>query len=80
MPTKTRNTRTPEKPLDFSKGVVGKYYERAIAARNVVVLDADLVEAFPDSASVNAALRTIKEVAMRTTKRTTRVRTRTKAA
>jgi hypothetical protein len=62
------------KPLDFSKGVVGKYYDRATASRNIVVLDADLVEAFPDSAAVNAALRTIKEVAMRTGKRTSRQR------
>jgi hypothetical protein len=58
-----------EKRLDFSKGVIGKYYERAIVARNVVILDADLTDAFPDSAAVNAALRTLKEVAMRSRKR-----------
>ena len=77
-PTKRRSTRTPEKSLDLSKGVAGKYYDRAIAARNIVILDADLLEAFPDSASVNAALRILKETAQRTTRRPTR--TRTKAA
>ena len=51
--------------LDFSKGVRGKHYERAIAARHIVVLDADLLDAFPDSAAVNRALRSIKEDALR---------------
>ena len=61
-----------ERPeLDFSKGVRGKHYDRALAARNVVVLDGDLVETFPDSEAVNQALRSLRDVAMRAATRKT---------
>ena len=53
-----------ERPnLDFSKGVRGKHHDRAMASRNIIVLDADLLETFPDSESVNAALRILKQAA-----------------
>ena len=42
---------------DFSAGVRGKHHEACRAGTNVVLLEPDLVEAFPDSASVNQALR-----------------------
>jgi hypothetical protein len=42
---------------DFSHAVRGKYYKRAIHGSNVVLLDPDVHGSFPDSASVNAALR-----------------------
>ena len=42
---------------DFSSGVRGKHFEAYRAGTNVVFLEPDLVEAFPDSASVNQALR-----------------------
>jgi len=42
---------------DFSSGVRGKHVEAYRAGTNVVFLEPDLVEAFPDSASVNQALR-----------------------
>ncbi len=42
---------------DFSSGVRGKHHEAYKAGTNVVFLEPDLVEAFPDSASVNQALR-----------------------
>ena len=42
---------------DFSAGVRGKHHEAYRTGTNVVFLEADLVEAFPDSASVNQALR-----------------------
>ena len=42
---------------DFSHGVRGKHYQAYRAGTNIVLLDPDLVEAFPDSASVNQALR-----------------------
>ncbi len=42
---------------DFSSGVRGKHYEAYRTGTNVVFLEPDLVEAFPDSASVNQALR-----------------------
>ena len=42
---------------DFSGGVRGKYYERYRQGTNLVLLEADVAEAFPDSEAVNAALR-----------------------
>jgi hypothetical protein len=42
---------------DFSRGVRGKYIERLALGTNVVALDADVAAIFPDSQSVNAALR-----------------------
>jgi hypothetical protein len=44
---------------DFSKGVRGKYAKRYAAGTNVVLLDADVVKAFPTSAAVNRALRSV---------------------
>lgn len=42
---------------DFGGAVRGKYYERYQKGTNVVLLDADVAEVFPDAASVNEALR-----------------------
>jgi hypothetical protein len=42
---------------DFSAGVRGVHHEAYRAGTNVVFLEPDLIEAFPDSASVNQALR-----------------------
>jgi hypothetical protein len=42
--------------FDFRHGVRGKYAKRF---HNVFVLDADLMAAFPDSESINAALRAV---------------------
>jgi hypothetical protein len=44
-------------------GVRGKYYRRATAATNLVLIDADLASTFPDSDSVNRALRLLVETA-----------------
>ena len=44
---------------DFSKGIRGKYAKRYAAGTNVVLLDADLVKEFPNSESVNRALRSV---------------------
>ena len=40
-------------------GVRGKYAARYREGSNVVVIDADLSEAFPDARAVNEALRTL---------------------
>jgi hypothetical protein len=48
---------------DFSKGVRGKYAERFASGSNIVVLEPDVAEVFPDSESVNKALRTIADIA-----------------
>jgi hypothetical protein len=50
-----QNEMRPE--YDFSAGVRGIHFEAYRAGTNVVFLEPDLVEAFPDSASVNQALR-----------------------
>lgn len=48
---------------DFSKGVRGKYAERYAEGTNIVVLAPDVAEVFPDSESVNEALRVLVKVA-----------------
>jgi len=54
---------------DFSKGVRGKYAKRYAAGSNVVVLSPDVAKKFPNSDSVNKALRTLVRVANRTRKK-----------
>jgi hypothetical protein len=48
---------------DFSKGVRGKYAKRYAVGSNVVILSPDVAEAFPDSDSVNEALRVLIKIA-----------------
>jgi len=50
---------------DFSGGVRGKYIERYRRGTNIVLLEPDLAKAFPDSQSVNSALRELLAVATR---------------
>ncbi len=50
---------------DFSAGVRGKYAARYAQGTNVVVLDPDVAALFPDSESVNRALRALAEIAHR---------------
>jgi hypothetical protein len=53
---------------DFSNmtgGVRGKYVERYQTGTNVVLLDQDVAKAFPDSTSVNEALRLLLQIAQR---------------
>jgi hypothetical protein len=48
----------PEYDLErLGPGVRGKYYQRYRAGTNVVLIDPDLSEHFPDSDAVNRALR-----------------------
>jgi hypothetical protein len=60
---KARVERTSDgmrKEYDLSGGVRGKYYERfAKYTDTLVLLDADVAEVFPNSRSVNTALRAI---------------------
>jgi hypothetical protein len=51
---------------DLSKlgpGVRGKYYRQATAGTNLVLIEPDLAEVFPDGESVNRALRLLAETA-----------------
>jgi hypothetical protein len=58
MSNKANEEREDDIPeTDFSGGVRGKYYERAMQGTNVVLLEADVAEVFRDSAVVSQALR-----------------------
>ncbi len=50
----------PEYNFDYSKAVRGKYFRRLVKeGSNVVVLEPDIAKAFPNSAAVNDALRSV---------------------
>lgn len=51
-------------------GVRGKYHKQATAGTNLVLLEPDVALAFPDSASVNRALRLLQEIAAKSSKST----------
>ena len=64
--------RTPETKVaeirpeyDFRRGVRGKYARRFASGSNVVVLDPDVAEVFPDAATVNAVLRVLAKLVLR---------------
>jgi len=64
----------PEYNLAALKGAIrGKYYKQAIAGTNLVLLEPDVARAFPDSDSVNRALRLLRDVATRSSGRTRKI-------
>jgi hypothetical protein len=72
-----RSSNGLRKEYDLSKlknGVRGKYYSRAAAGSNLVLVDPDLADVFPDAASVNRALRVVAEAARGVASRKTRNR------
>jgi len=65
----------PEYDLSKLKGGVrGKYYERARAGTNLVLIEPDLTDVFPDTDSVNRALRLLLDTAEAAAGHTQRVR------
>ena len=54
------------KRSEFGALVRGKYVARLQASSNVVVLDPEVIDVFPNAAAVNAALRSLAEIARRT--------------
>jgi hypothetical protein len=48
---------------DFGQMVRGKYVERVRESSNIVVLDPDVAEAFPNSKAVNDTLRRLIDLA-----------------
>jgi hypothetical protein len=59
----------PEYDLARLKGGVrGKYYKQATAGTNLVLLEPDVARAFPDSDSVNRALRLLQEIATKSSR------------
>jgi hypothetical protein len=74
---------------DFSKMTIvpkGRYAPHRRAGKNVVLLDPDVVQAFPNDESVNAALRLVMQMASIPSQRrgkgkhTARAKPRTKAS
>ncbi len=57
---------------DFGEIVRGKYANRIKAETNVVLLEPDIAEAFPNDEAVNKALRYLLEVAKTSTSLTQR--------
>jgi hypothetical protein len=55
----------PAREYDFRGGVRGKYAHRYAEGSNVVVLEPDVAKVFPDSGSVNEALRALVRIAER---------------
>lgn len=54
----------PEYDLSQLKGGVrGKYYQQAVAGTNLMLIEPDLAHVFPDSESVNRALRLLVDTA-----------------
>ena len=63
---KSADEMLPEyKRSDFTKVVRGKYADRLRKSSNVVVIDPDLTKVFPNAEAVNAALRSLSEIAKR---------------
>jgi hypothetical protein len=50
------------KRSDFKKLERGKYFERITASSNVVVIDPEVLDVFPNSATVNRTLRALAPV------------------
>jgi hypothetical protein len=62
-----------EYTFDYSQATRGKYYQRLLKeGANVVVLEPDVAKAFPDSASVNDALRLLLDLTHSTQRLTKR--------
>ena len=53
---------------DFTGGERGKFYKEYMKGTNVVLLDPDVAEVFPDSQAVNTALRVLADLAKRQAK------------
>lgn len=60
MSDETMKNSEPREDYDFRRGARGKYLARYQKGSNVVVLAPDVAKDFPDSESVNDALRQLK--------------------
>jgi hypothetical protein len=76
MKPKSSDDLRSEYDFDYSKAIRGKYYKRLLKeGSNVVALERDIAKAFPSSASVNDALRSVLK-SRRARRLTARTRTR----
>ena len=63
-PNESGDDLRPEYDFDFAKAERGRYANRLKAeGSNLVLVEPELAKSFPDSASVNAALRSVVEFA-----------------
>lgn len=68
---RTSNDLRPEYDLSKLKGGVrGKYYRKATAGTNLVLIEPELTNVFPDTESVNRALRLLADTAASATRKT----------
>lgn len=58
-----KNEARMREEYNFRKGIRGKYARRYSEGSNVIVLSPDVAKVFPDSKSVNEALRTLAKIA-----------------
>jgi hypothetical protein len=63
---------------DLGPGVRGKYFESYRKGTNLVLLSPDVAKAFPTEDAVNDALRSLIDIALKSTGRTRRSNGRTK--
>lgn len=62
---KSEELRSEYKPSDFRELVRGKYAERLRKSSNVAIIDPEITNLFPNSAAVNAALRSLAAIVKR---------------
>ncbi|MFN8625967.1 MAG: hypothetical protein U0587_08305 [Candidatus Binatia bacterium] len=70
----TDDVRTECHLSQLKGGVRGKYYRQATASTNLVLVEPELVEVFPDTESVTRALRLLADTAEAATERSRRRR------
>lgn len=63
--TATDDNAEMREEYDFSDGVRGQHFRAYKHGTNLVPLDQDVAEAFPDAAAVNRALRLLVEIAQK---------------
>ena len=71
MKKESKTSPEPEmlEEYEFDQGKRGKYAQRYADGTNIVLLSPDIARVFPDSESVNNALRRLVEIAQQSTKR-----------
>jgi hypothetical protein len=67
--SKTSEVREMRSEYDFSGGIRGKHAARYKEGTNIVVIDPDVAKVFPDSVSVNEALRALLPIINRRKRR-----------
>lgn len=73
MKKRSKRSEDMRPEYDFSHGVRAKYAARYRQGTNVVVLEADVAAAFPDSEAVNRALRAVLAAAPKRSRRSRRL-------